>query len=191
MSQQGPQDPNYSNQPPQYPGQPQYQQPYPGQQPFVPPPVKKKHGGRNFLIVVGIIVGLIVIASLAGAGGAGDSTSSGGSTSSAPQTRNDPRAVTPGVAFTIGKHRLDAGWQITYDQYLGSKLLGHVTNVSTKTSTAFFSVKFLKGNEVLANFTCTTEELEPQQVQQVECFNSVTTTERITGYDKVTAEATL
>lgn len=191
MSQIGPQDPN----------QPQYQHPvYPGQQPPQgyqppmqgwPPKPKKTHKFRNFVVfpLVGLVALMVVIT--AASGGGSSNTPAADASKTAPQNRNDPREVTPGVAFTIGKHRLDAGWAISNDQYLGSKLLGHVTNVSNSTSTAFFSVKFLKGDVVLANFNCSTEALEPHQVQQIECYNAVTSTTRVTGWTKVTAEATL
>lgn len=193
MSQIGPQDPN----------QPQYQQHpvYPGPQPVLPPNVpsgyvlkKKSHKFRNFVVFpfVGIVALIVVVTAASGGGSsntpAADATSK---TKTAPQTRNDPREVTPGQAFTIGKHRLNAGWKITHTEYIGSKLVGQVANVSNSTSTAFFSVKFLKDTTVIANFQCSTEELEPHQVQQVECYNAVTTTDRVTGWTKVTAEATL
>lgn len=45
-------------------------------------------------------------------------------------------------------------------------------------------------SKVLANFQCSTAELEPGQTEHVECYNEVTTTQRVTGWDKVNAEAT-
>jgi hypothetical protein len=77
-----------------------------------------------------------------------------------------------------------------YEEYLGTKLAGSVTNVSKDTSTAFFHVKFLKGNTLLANFQCSTNDLEPAQTENIERINSVSTTKRVSGYDKITAEAT-
>lgn len=191
------------DQPPQQPGQPYYGPPQGQPQPqyYGQPPKKKTHKFRNFVVFPFLaIVVVIIIASAAGGGSSNNSATPDASTQvsakgpartkSAPQSRNDPRAVTPGKPFTVGKHQLDAGWKVTYEQYIGSKLVGSVTNVSNDTSTAFFEVKFLKGNNVLANFQCSTQELEPNQKQQVECYNQVTTTQRVTGWDKVTAEAT-
>lgn len=185
---------------PQYPGQPQ-QQPYA----YGPPPKKKKtHKFRNFFVLpLAALIVIIVIASVAGGGGGDNSsapnatndtttetTSKTTTTEAVPEDRSQPRVVKLGQAFTIGKHRLNAGWKMQYQEYLGTSLIGSVTNVSKDTSTAFFSVKVLKGNSVLANFQCSTEELEPNQVQQVDCFNQVTTTQRVKGWDKITAEAT-
>ncbi|WP_329484595.1 hypothetical protein OG555_20870 [Kribbella sp. NBC_01484] len=169
------------------------------QDPNRPPPgyvlKKKTHKFRNFVVLpfVGLIALIVVISVAASGGGGGTSPSASTDDSSvgAPQTRNDPRQVTPGKAFTIGKHTLARGWKVDYQEFGGSQVVGTVTNTSKSTSTAFFSIKFLKGATVLANFNCSTEELEPNQSQAVECYNSVTTTKRVTGWDKVTAEATL
>ena len=192
MSEQHPQD---SNQPqgPQYPAggpQPQYQQPIAPPPGYVLPKPKKTHKFRNFVLfpIVGLIllVGVIATGTGGGDGGTNASTDSQG----APLTRNDPRAVTPGKAFTIGKHTMAAGWKVNYEQYTGSKVTGTVTNSSKSTSTAFFSIKFLRGKTVVANFQCSTEELEPTQSQAVECLNMVGTTTRLTDWTSVTAEAT-
>jgi hypothetical protein len=43
---------------------------------------------------------------------------------------------------------------------------------------------------VLANFERSTNDLESAQTENVECINSVSTTKRVTGNDKVTADAT-
>lgn len=172
----------------------------PGQQPqVVYVERKKKHRFRNFVVLpfLSLIVLIIIIVAATSGGGDGSTpTATGGATTKTkaapakPEDRGQPRAVTVGKAFTIGKHRFDAGWKMQYEEYLGTKLAGSVTNVSADTSTAFFHVKFLKGNTVLANFQCSTNDLEPGQTENVECLNMVSTTKRVTGYDKVTAEAT-
>jgi hypothetical protein len=182
-------------QPPQqpYPGGPQGPQ---GPQYYGPPP-KKKHRFRNFVVfpfLAFIILIVIIVAASGGGGGSDPGAATDDATTKVtdevPEDRGQPRAVTVGKAFTIGKHQFDAGWKLQHDEYLGSKLVGSVTNVSKDTSTAFFHVKFLKGNSVLGNFQCSTNDLEPGQKQQVECLNMVTTTKKVAGYDKVTAEAT-
>src|SRR5262249_48123896 len=82
---------------------------------------------------------------------------------SAPVYRNAPFAVTPGKAFQIPgtKHRMDAGWKVTHQEYIGSAPVGSVTNVRQDTSTAFFTVKFLKGNKVLGNFRAARRNWSP------------------------------
>ncbi|MGY4769027.1 hypothetical protein ACXC9Q_19110 [Kribbella sp. CWNU-51] len=173
-----------------------------------PPPPKKTHKFRNFVVFPFLgLIALIVI--MAAAGGGGDSTNpntaTGGEATgtattkpsaqpstteqSEPEDRNAPRVVTPGKAFVLGNHRLNTGWKLTYQEYLGTQLVGSLTNVGDDTSTAFFHVKFLKGSTVLANFQCASDDLEVGQAEQIECYNSVTSTKRLTGWDKVTAEA--
>ncbi|WP_432879889.1 hypothetical protein ACQPYH_34030 [Kribbella sp. CA-245084] len=196
MSQQYPQGPNQT----QNPGgqQPGYQQPqYPGQ-PQPPAQVvyverKKTHKFRNFVVLpfVGLIA-LIIIISAASSGGGGSDPTTANKSGSAP-ARNEPRPVQVGKAFTIGKHQLDAGWKLKYTEYIGTSLTGTVTNVSKSTSTAIFSVKFLKGSQVVGNMQCTSNELEPGQQEAVECLNTVDGAASLLGkgaYDKVTAEAT-
>jgi hypothetical protein len=199
--------PNTAQQPRQDPPPPGGSPPpgYPA--PAYPPPPKKTHKFRNFVVFpfLGLIALIVVIA----ATGGGDSTNpnaatSGEPTSTAatkppvkpsateptqPESRNDPRVVTPGKAFVLGQHKLNTGWKLTYQEYLGTQLVGTLTNVGDDSSSAFFHVKFLKGSTVLANFQCMSDDLEVGQTQQIECFNSVTSTKRVTGWDKVTAEA--
>lgn len=156
---------------------------------------KKTHKIRNTFIAFALIVGIIIIASVAGDGGTEPNTTDDASTPKTtapdkPIDKGQPRPVTVGTAFTIASHRFDKGWNLQYEQYIGSKLVGSVTNVSNDTGTAFFHIKFLKGNTVLANFQCNTNDLEPKQVEAIECYNTVSTTKRVAGWDKVTAEAT-
>lgn len=106
-------------------------------------------------------------------------------------SRNDPCTVVLGVAFTIGKHQLGKGWKLKEDQFLGTSLVGTITNVSDESSTAFFTVKFLKGTKVVANFSCNSNGLEPQQDEDISCFNTSDASRSIKkgSYDKITAEA--
>lgn len=105
--------------------------------------------------------------------------------------RNDPCTVKLGVAFTVGKHQLASGWKLQNEEYLGTKLVGTIANVSDEASTAFFTVKFLKGTKVVANFSCSSNELEPQQDEDISCFNTSDSTRTVKkgSYDKITAEA--
>jgi len=178
----------------QYPQQQPAQGPPPGWQP--PPPSKKKHRFRNFVVFpfLGLIVLIIVIvAASSGGGGNGPGTATDDKSSSVPDDRGQPRPVAVGKEFTIGKHRLDNGWKLEYQQYLGSKVTGTVTNVSKSTSTAIFHIKFLKGNAVVGNMQCVSNDLEPAQQEAVECQNTVSGDTNLLkkgAYDKVTAEAT-
>lgn len=153
---------------------------------------------RATIVIVAVAVAVLLVGSVmifataepASQTSRGSNSDNAGA-SSTPSWRGDPRPVNVGEAFTLGKHRFDAGWKVQYREYLGPQLVGQVTNVSKDTSTAFFHVKFLKGAKVVANFQCTTGDLEPGQSEDVECYNTID----VTGdgkllYDKVTAEAT-
>ncbi|TCC04959.1 FxLYD domain-containing protein [Kribbella soli] len=136
------------------------------------------------------IVGLAVVPFVLMGCTATDSGSEPGATKTAAKNRTDPVAVAVGKPFTIGKHRLDAGWKLAYQQYLGAKVTGTVTNTSKKTSTAIFTIKFLKATTVVGNMSCVSNELEPGQSQAIECLNGVAGDVNLKGkYDKVTAEA--
>jgi hypothetical protein len=106
--------------------------------------------------------------------------------------RNDPCPVKLGTAFTVGKHKMEKGWKLQTEEYLGTKIVGTITNVSDDASMAYFHVKFLKGNQVLANFQCaSTGDLEAKQTEDIECVNMSDTQKSLKkgSYDKITAEA--
>jgi hypothetical protein len=202
-------------------GQPPVQGPPPGWTPPKPPkkPFFKRTGVIVTMAVIGLLI-VIGIANGGGNGSgsttAGDSptvaptsapkasnpsakapaTSQPKVTQSAPAvtactgSRNDPCPVTYGKAFKVGRHVMGKGWKVG-SGVLGTQLSGTVTNDSDETSTAFFTVKFLKGDEVVANFQCSTSELEPKQHEQVKCYNTtdVETPVKKGSYDKITAEA--
>lgn len=107
-------------------------------------------------------------------------------------SRNDPCPVTLGVGFTVGKHKLEGGWKLKTEEYVGTKLIGKLSNVSDEPSTAFFTVRFLKGNDLIANFQCTSSsELQPHQSEDIECFNMSDVQKPLKkgSYDKITAQA--
>ena len=136
------------------------------------------------MAVIAVIIAVVVVVAVA---------SSGGEDVSVPIDRGQPRPVAVGTEFTIGKHRLDTGWKLEYQEYLGTKVTGTVTNVSKSTSTAIFHIKFLKGSVVVGNMSCVSNDLEPNQQEAVECLNTVSGAANLLrkgSYDKVTAEAT-
>ena len=85
-----------------------------------------------------------------------------------------------------------APWKLKTEDYLGTKLVGKLTNVSGDPSTAFFTVRFLKGTNLVANFQCSSSsELQPAQSEDIECINMSDTEKTLKPgrYDKITAEA--
>jgi hypothetical protein len=107
--------------------------------------------------------------------------------------RNDPCTVKLGVAFTVGKHTMSRGWKLKTQEYLGTQIVGTLamTSDDTDPSTAFFTVKFLKGSQVVANFQCSSSELEKGQTEEIECHNmsDVSKPLKAGSYNKITAEA--
>lgn len=99
--------------------------------------------------------------------------------------RNAPCTVTVGKPFELGKHTVLSGWK-TVDEYGTLSITGKAKNTSGETSTMFIDVKFLKGDDVLAVVSCSTNELEPGQTQALSCFGTDNFTKK---YDRVTAEA--
>jgi hypothetical protein len=160
-------------------------------------PAKKKHTVRNVLLITsGLILDFVVACSVVVANGMDEAVNGSApdtthwSTPGAVPDRGAPRAVAVGKAFTIGKHRFEPGWKVSNEAYIGPRISGTVTNVSEDTSTAFFHIKVLKGSKVVANFQCNTNDLEPKQSEDVDCYNSVDNSGKLGKYDRVTAEAT-
>jgi hypothetical protein len=101
------------------------------------------------------------------------------------EDRNEPCAVRVGGAFQLGEHTVLAGWKIK-DSGFGMTIVGKARNTGDKSSTMFINVKFLRGDEVMANVMCNTGELAPGQSEALNCIPDGTYTKK---FDKVTAEA--
>jgi len=104
--------------------------------------------------------------------------------------RSAPREVTPGKAFTVGKHKTLAGWKVEKDTSLGDAMFsvtGKVKNTGDAKSTALVHFKFIdKSGEVLGNVQCNSADLKPGQTQALNCIPDG----KYGKYQKVTAEAT-
>jgi hypothetical protein len=164
------------------------------QQPYQqPPPVKRRGLSTTWIIViVSVSVAAVLLAAVLlteprdDAGGAASSAPAGGtSQTDCGRDKREPCTVRVGQAFTLGKHETLAGWKVVneYDRF---SITGKVKNISDRTSTAFFHVKFLRGNEVLGNVMCNSGDLEPGQVETLNCIPDGA----YGPYDRVTAEAT-
>lgn len=102
--------------------------------------------------------------------------------------RSKPCEIKVGSAFKLGSHTVLAGWKIKDNGYgTGMTIIGKAKNTDDKTSTMFVHIKFLKGDEVLANVMCNTGDLEPGQSEAMNCIPDGTYTKK---FDKVTAEST-
>lgn len=104
--------------------------------------------------------------------------------------RSKPCEIQVGKPFKLGSHTVLAGWKTENTgagSGLGMSIIGKAKNTDDKTSTMFVHIKFLKGDEVLANIMCNTGDLEPGQTEAMNCVADGTYSK---SYDKVTAEAT-
>jgi hypothetical protein len=108
----------------------------------------------------------------------------------AKDDRNAPREVTPGKAFTFGNHKMIAGWKVEQNTSLGDAMFGvtgKVKNISDDTSTASIHFKAIdKSGEVLGNVRCSSVDLEPGQIQALNCIPDG----NYGKYETVTATAT-
>lgn len=102
------------------------------------------------------------------------------------EDRSEPCEIKVGSVFKLGSHTVLAGWKIK-DSGFGMTIAGKAKNTDDTTSTMFVHIKFLKGDEVVANVMCTTGDLEPGQSEAMNCIPDGTYTKKFT---KVTAEAT-
>jgi hypothetical protein len=154
------------------------------QYPYQPaPPAKKGHRVRNVFIVLAVIFvvmmgGCVAFIVAVGNEAAKDTEATPG--------RSTPRSVVVGQAFTIGKHQTLAGWKVinTAGEF---DVTGKVQNISDRTSTAFFHVKLLHGDEVVGNVMCNSSDLEPRQIGTLNCIPDGDASQ---SFDRVTAEAT-
>lgn len=164
----------------QYPQQPHGQAPM---QPMQPP--KKKHTARNVILAI-LGVGVLMVGGCTAllVNGADEVSKS----LDAEADKNAPIDVTVGQAFTRGKHETQAGWKVAKDPVLGGfTVTGKVKNTSDATSTSFIHFKFLSASgEVLGNVGCNSGDLEPGQVQALNCIPDG----KFAKYAKITAEAT-
>jgi len=159
------------------------QQPYPGGPTQFGPPPKKKQTVRNVILAL-LIVGVLAIggcmALLVGAGNEVNKSTK------EDTDRSAPRDVKPGTAFDIGKHQTMAGWTVKNEAGMFN-VVGKVKNISDATSSSFIHFKFLTATgEVLGNVQCNSGDLEPGQVQALNCIPDG----KFGKYTKVTAEAT-
>ena len=147
------------------------------------PPAEQKR--RNWLVVLVIMLAFMLIGIvtwMALIGTAGRAVDEGISKASsepsqshqAGEGRNAPREVTPGKAFTFGKHKMIAGWKVEQNTSLGDAMFGvtgKVKNISDDTSTAAIHFKVIdKSGEVLGNVQCNSVDLEPGQTQALNCI---------------------
>jgi hypothetical protein len=143
-------------------------------------------------MLIGIVsyVALIGTAAKPLNGGITEASTEPSESQQADHERNAPRKITPGKAFTIGKHKTLAGWTVEQDTSLGGAMFsvtGKVKNTGNATSTAVINFKFLgKSGEVIGSVQCNSVDLEPGQTQALNCIPDG----NYGKYKRVTAEAT-
>jgi hypothetical protein len=144
------------------------------------------------VILAVMLTGIVGCAALVGTAGKAinEASTEASQSQQAENDKNAPREVTPGEAFTVGKHKTLAGWKVEQDTSLGDPMFsvtGKVKNISDDTSTAFIHFKFIdKSGEVLGNVDCNSADLEPGQTQALNCIPDG----KYGNFTTVTAEAT-
>jgi hypothetical protein len=147
------------------------------------PPAEQKR--RTWLVVLVIMLAFVLIGIVtwvALIGTAGKAVDEGIRKASvepsqshrAEDDRTALREVTPGKAFTFGKHKMIAGWKVEQNTSLGDAMFGvtgKVKNISDDTSTAsiYFQVTDESG-DVLGNVRCNSVDLEPGESQALKCI---------------------
>jgi hypothetical protein len=169
---------------------------------FVNPLPSSEQQRRTSLVVLVIMLAFIligVVSYVALSGSAGEAITKGipvasREASQSPQAgedKNVPRRVTPGKAFTVGKHKTLAGWKVERDTSLGDAMFsvtGNVKNVGEGKATAYIHFKFIdESGAVLGNVQCNSADLKPGRTQTLNCIPDG----KYGKYKKVTAEAAL
>lgn len=163
-----------------------------------PPPAPKKKMSKQAKIGFGIFGGLIALI-LVLAPFAGNETTVPSSVVSQPagkqvagvdcsgqENRTEPCPITVGKPFQLGRHVVLDGWTVSEDAIGSVEMTGKAQNVSNRESSMLIEVKFLNGNEVVMDLQCSTDQLEPGQVQTINCLSADNFTKQ---YNRVTAEA--
>jgi hypothetical protein len=174
--------------------------------PFIPepsvlnplPPAEQKR--RTWLVVLVlafafILIGIVTCVAIVGTAGKTMNvsiTKASLEPSLSQQAEDDQNAapeVTPGKAFTFGKHKTLAGWKVKQDTSLGEVMFGvsgRVKNISDRTSTASIHFTLIdESGEVLGIVQCNSADLKPGQTQALNCIPDG----KYGKYKTVTAEA--
>jgi hypothetical protein len=163
------------------------------------PPAEQKR--RTWLVVLVImlafmLIGILTCVALIGTAGKAINegvTKASVEPSQSPQAEDDknaPREVAPGKALTFGKHKMLAGWGVEQNTSLGDEMFGvtgKVKNISDDTSTTSIRFTFIdRSGEVRGIVQCNSADLEPGQIQALNCIPDG----KFGKYKTVTAEAT-
>ena len=163
------------------------------------PPAEQRR--RTWLVVLVIIftfmlIGVVTWVALIGT--AGKAMNAGTTKASiepsqaqqAEDDRNAAREVTPGKAFTFGKHKMLAGWKVEKDTSLGDAMFGvtgKVKNLRGHISTASIRFTFIdRSGDALGSVQCDSADLKPGKTQALNCIPDG----KYGKFKTVTAEAT-
>lgn len=145
------------------------------------PPPKKKHTVRNVLLILGLLFILMVGGCIALIGGAANEIDK----AVKEEEENDkPRDVSAGKAFEHDGFKVDAGWEVTKEQFGGATITKlRVTNDSDEERSAMLSFRFYKGKENLGEIECSSNQLQAGESSKMDCFSL--DSEFPTGYKKI------
>lgn len=139
-------------------------------------PVKKKHTGRNVLLILVAAFVLFVGGCLALVGGAANEVSKSIDEAEAkdqePGGPDNPLTIVEGEAFAVSGFSYLAGWTVDAGEFGGFDIKKlKVTNNRDDKDGALVEIKFMNGAEVLALANCTTEQIPVGQTTTVSCLS--------------------
>jgi hypothetical protein len=157
-----------------------------------PPPQKKSHTLRNVLLVLLALSILFIGGCLALVGTAVNEVDKEIKRSQAEDTLpggpDNPLEITPGESFEVYGFKYQAGWELREDVIGDAEIVGlKFKNERDEADSLFADVRITKGNELVAEITCTSDEAEIGQIVTVTC---ISTDDMPADYDKITIQDT-
>jgi hypothetical protein len=146
------------------------------------PPPKKKHTVRNiFFVLIGLFI-LMVGGCVALLGGAANEIDQA---IQEEEANDKPRAVREGGAFTHDDFSAEAGWKVAKERFGGAANIKglRVTNEADEARSALLTFRFYKGNEVLTEVECTSNQVQPGEASRLNCVSFDTRFPK--GYDTI------
>jgi hypothetical protein len=89
------------------------------------------------------------------------------------QANDTPTVIKAGAAFEHDDFAAAKGWRIVNERYMGATIKGlKVTNTGGDQRTALLSFRLYDGKSVLAEISCSSKEMQKDEISTLECFGS-------------------
>lgn len=156
------------------------------------PPPQKKGGALKWVLIVGAVVLILCCGGFAActAGvfeAADDVSKSIDAEESESGGVNEAVTITEGEAFDVRGFNYASGWQVA-DTYGSAEVTGlKVTNNRSEPDSALVDIRFMKGSEIAASVSCSTDRMQPGQTATLSCWSADPLP---ADYDKITISDT-